>query len=556
MGNLIKKSKKDQALNRSCNQKIIESTTLDNLTYDLCQILFEYLSFQDLLNLRLVSTKVRENVKRFRILESCLNYTGKKEIKLFWYSINKLIDHRFIFNEPIILNGAYFDVQCLMRLKVVIDEKNAAILDRIKELQKLDQLEIELRLKKLPKSTLFVLPSLKVLAIKSNQILELNFIEIKDCLVFFCPELRAVKIDCDLLDSIKFSEPKVIKHLESDKFDAKLFQFKRLESIGIHSFAFTKDILLPFYDLNAIFINYQSVRITNSLDKLINLTKLKELLDFKCIARNQDLKIYYNSVLIDRNVLNNFSIENELAFYMRNYQLLSNDLIDFNHINYSKLMSLIENDLPADFFKKFINIQCIEINGQVANQKKLIKFIRQCANLCELKLNNSSLVQSFYKQLPLISSLIKLVIQEKKIGLNYEFFSKTRYLKLFAITNDRNSPFINLVNNQLLSTESLEEFHSFKINQIRLSIRELEKLYNIFSSDGFYLWKMSYNYNELISFICIEIDDYEELIKFFFYLKQQLSLRKNQIIKTSNGFIVNLQQLCKSFRNLNAHATV
>lgn len=79
-----------------------------------------------------------------------------------------------------------------------------------------------------------------------------------------------------------------------------------------------------------------------------------------------------------------------------NYNLLHNNISLNDAFDYNELMSLVNNVLPSDFFKKYCNIQIVIVSGKVTDQYHLVEFLKSSDYLRELRFENSLLDQSFY----------------------------------------------------------------------------------------------------------------------------------------------------------------
>ena len=152
-----------------------------------------------------------------------------------------------------------------------------------------------------------------------------------------------------------------------------------------------------------------------------NLNLIHELKENPLI-NSRNLKIYMTGLLVvDGRLIKEYDYEqNQLFCLMNNYANTADSLYFYHTLDYNELMKLVNNRLPATFFKKFHNIYKIQIYGRVENQAYLIQFIKECANLHILVINNSHLNQKFFEELPGSCSLRVLSIWQE-IELNFEF---------------------------------------------------------------------------------------------------------------------------------------
>ena len=79
-------------------------------------------------------------------------------------------------------------------------------------------------------------------------------------------------------------------------------------------------------------------------------------------------------------------------------------------------MRLANSNLPSNFFNKFNSILCIHIVNKIKDQDNLIKFIKECLSLSELKFKNSQSNQKFFEELPCICSLNNISRIDKRLN--------------------------------------------------------------------------------------------------------------------------------------------
>ena len=68
--------------------------------------------------------------------------------------------------------------------------------------------------------------------------------------------------------------------------------------------------------------------------------------------------------------------------------------------DYFNLIEFFNGEIDRDSFKKFICIHAVEVVKPVDYKRKFTEFIKQCKKLKILILNNTSLDQAFYGELP------------------------------------------------------------------------------------------------------------------------------------------------------------
>ena len=97
--------------------------------------------------------------------------------------------------------------------------------------------------------------------------------------------------------------------------------------------------------------------------------------------------------------------------------------------------------LPSDFFELNSKVASIEVTKRIGNEIDFTKLVKNCKNLRKLVVTNSQLTQSFFDELPAISLLSFLTLEETT-ELNMHFLSRMNHL-------------IDCQTNQSLSTKVL-----------------------------------------------------------------------------------------------------
>ena len=168
---------------------------------------------------------------------------------------------------------------------------------------------------------------------------------------------------------------------------------------------------------------------------------------------------------------------------MNNYSKLSNGIDWVKSCNYSNLISYsnqIANNIDG-FFKKYNNLNEINVINKIQDKNHLIKFILKCSNLYHLNLKNSQLTQDFFNELPAISSLLQLSINEdEKIELNFDFLRRMMNLEYFNCNQE-----IKLSNRELDLDELVyPRVIHFRINKQTIIANKLN-MYGFSNVKGF-----------------------------------------------------------------------
>ena len=432
---------------------------LNNLPFELYETILEYLDLNELLNVRLLNRRFKLVVSEFRIKELIFRDLKKRlcvQHKDNWFHLNKPQNcHAIIDISRIkLLSSSIFKIQNLKRLFISELGINGTInLDNVNEFKQLEHLEFSFYLNKIniDKNRKLSLSNLKSFSFSFIRISDdLKNEDINSIIEFDTPSLEAIRLSkgSDLV-YFKFNNPSTIKYLSLTFYDEDTKIFKNVEYLCVLVEITISSNFLSKYP------NLKEIRIHEFRDDK------NSLIDN---MQKKDLKIYFKDVqILNAEDLND--CEYELDFQMANYARLDYNLQYDSILNYSNLMNLT-NKIPVDFFKKFTNINAISIDNRVENEDNLIEFIKNCQNLFDLCLKNSELSQNFYDQLASISSLGKLIINEKEdLNINFEFINKMYYLFEFK-TNQQ----LDLKENYALNYLIYLKFIEFQISKNQIKV--------------------------------------------------------------------------------------
>lgn len=282
------------------------------------------------------------------------------------------------------------------------------------------------------------------------------------------------RLGCDFV-ALNFSHAESVQFLSVlDHFLSQTYitQFKNVEHLRLE--------FPPDTKLNPSYNKFLGYNFTFSLDSyLAKFPKLKQLhattehcyVERKifvqlvdqlssALKKRPDLKIYCMDIELscDPNLINQFKrcskayaskmreedvstlyimSGEKLSLQLNYYSRLSDNIRETRWIDYNELMDLIRTvgqrpmledkstseanlALPADFFDRFRNIQTIHVTNQIENSYHFALFVKNCKRLLYLSLSNSQLGQAFFDELPSISSLIMLKVEETS-NLNMNF---------------------------------------------------------------------------------------------------------------------------------------
>lgn len=257
------------------------------------------------------------------------------------------------------------------------------------------------------------LPKLKALLI------EFYFQIDESVLLIDTPDLHSLSIyhynRLDMIDNhIRFKYPLTIKYVQFNNCYDNIVVFSNLER-------------LDFY------FEPSESRWINDIQKLEKLNKLRIVKKIRNSRLNDLIKskrdaveiFFYGVRIKDVSKFNEMTQDNPLKFQIDNYGELDDDLDFVWDFNYSDLISLLPaTGQPSDLFRKYNNIQYIEVNSMVKDGDRLLGFIKECYSLFRFKIKGALLCQEFYDKLPDVSALSYLQIFEKGVHLNFGFIMR------------------------------------------------------------------------------------------------------------------------------------
>ena len=218
-----------------------------------------------------------------------------------------------------------------------------------------------------------------------------------------------------------------LKRLITDKHD----DFERI----LHELPHLQEIRFD-KDVETLTAEFESDDLTGQLKEL-----LRGFLRLKRNLKQKHLEVYFSGLhvtneSIERIDLNERPDQPEISnehFYMKNYENLQERIGFVNEVNYTRLMSLVD-ELPADYLDKFANLYTVTVDGAIRNEDHLLNFLKRLVNFDFLRLKNvSNLSQTFMDRLPAAcANLWNLELSDSQ-GLELDFDFVRRFKKLALI---------------------------------------------------------------------------------------------------------------------------
>ena len=396
---------------------------MDQLPFELYPQILRHLDFYDLFRARAVCRRLNLAVKDFKIRELLVLWSGvKSPSKGNWRHTQQPYDFTYSIRSRdwsqfgSILNFRFLKkVSCMWPLQILNELKNLELLE-----MHIGNWFIKTDL--LKKLTL---PELKAIDFQvSDFFFTTNH---KYELELETPKLKEVTLDVTHFDSIKFNYPLAVTQLRTYSYDARMAIFKNLELFEFR-FDLNPDFLVNFPKLSVL-----------KISTIMDVSYLPEFIQ-KCNESSiANLRIYYLGIEMlvgddqdseKLDILKRMPYEiNRMPFYLKAYESLDDNLPDCPEVVYGDLLKAMPK-IPADFFRKFSNINSIKVSVKIEDPDRLLEFIGGCRNLTELTLTNTGLNQDFYNRLN--SSLFTLkVLKDSDLRLDFSFLARMRLLHSF-----------------------------------------------------------------------------------------------------------------------------
>ena len=481
-----------------------QQITMDRLwplPYEMHLEIFRKLSLKDILNCKLVSKSwyqfVSYNLKVSRLIVSS-RQSGRLD------AVPEVDEV-----EPALFY-AQFDSRILMNLrylKISLDDKRCAFeLAKLNRFQQLIELEID--------CSLTGTQSLTLPLLKRFSLLQYNFF----CtLSIEAPRLASFRYH-GKCDRLYLRYPETVVELYTDLYGKQLEPFRNVEHLEGSS------VGVLYTDTLTILANLKRLHFSNRFESIYESSEfglerygqVKHLLDQllqqrRALGKHQ-LRIFFVGIeLVDGKEIDEYGFEskNEEHFYLKNQQLLADNLAFVFKVNYTRLLEA--GQVPSDYFARFSGLRSVETDGRIVDQEHFFNFLKQLNRQLEvLNLKNAGLEQAtFYDRLPKIcGSLTNFLIKEtEKRQLNYGFLSQLAELHLLHVHQTLGLP----------ATRSL--LNSFKTLK-HLSSLELRLHRTVFN-----IWK-KYSDNEKYDVTCNDQKtwnlSFEQLVDYF----EQLGTRR------------------------------
>ena len=273
----------------------------------------------------------------------------------------------------------------------------------------------------------------QVLSPPNLRIIKFEFLD-RSSFLFKTPKLEVLSLPN--LKSTSFHQPETLRHLVIGIYGKAIKSFINLEVLVLDSIStLDRNVLAVFRKLKQLYLYPELLGLRGGAYAQFK-DKINYIFNQKIILKRNDFAIYWLNVRLE-NLAKfeeyDFNQSNELQFQISNYDLLNGDLARFHEIDYTVLMNSI-NQIPDDFFSKFIQIESVRVASKINDPNQFLVFLKNLQYLYSLDLMNTSLGSSFYNNLPAIldCQLSDLLIHETdNLKLNFKFILKLKFLVRF-----------------------------------------------------------------------------------------------------------------------------
>lgn len=311
-----------------------------------------------------------------------------------------------------------------------------------------------------------------------------------------CPSLRTLRCEDDeFLYLMKMKHPESVVELKTKHSESNLAQFTNLQRLITNDHEHFEGILqeLPGLreirfdgEIESLISEFESTDLTGQLKEL-----LRGFLSVKRSLKRKHLEVYFGGLhvtdeSIERIDLNERPDEPEISnehFYMKNYEHLQERIGFVNEVNYTRLMSLVD-EVPADYLHKFPGIYSVTVDGAIRNEDHLLGFLRRLDDFDYLRLKNvSNLSQAFAERLPeACANLWNFELSDSlDLELDYSFVRRFQKLAFITLQQELSLRSAKSIINVFSESSWLQDALNFRCKGVFYRIeRPIDGLYHLY----------------------------------------------------------------------------
>lgn len=204
----------------------------------------------------------------------------------------------------------------------------------------------------------------------------------------FCPRITLLDINYpEFIESFMFLDifESLTRSVEINRPNPTLFKSLRVVYV-----TFNKSVLFFCEELE----NLEEIHFVLIWDEERPL--LNELGPRITALKRKNVKIYFLLDSLEAEIQNYHKLPERVRMASVDYGCLIRSLDNLG----SNEIELNEWRLPVDFFKKFMNIQVVQVKSEVQDEKRFLWFLSNCTRLTELDFRREFLTQSLLDKLP------------------------------------------------------------------------------------------------------------------------------------------------------------
>lgn len=411
----------------------------DTLPIELKIYIFKnYFNLKDLMIMRCVSKQWKElsedksvKITELVIAESVEYVMGS------WFYDDKVINFKDAIKYSLFrsMNSTFNFEQNLRRLNICFGAESNLNLFLINKMISLEQLDLNIQCK-LNAFHELRLDNLKILYLKySATKADIDGEPIVYKISLYTPHLIVLK--AIELSSIKLCHLSALRHLEIEYYHYDLDVDLKCDNLEIFHLLIDKsslgNLLTRFPNLKKLVCNLDSLDRFDEMDEFVIVEDLKDVLKEKARLNKNDLKIYFEGVEIENEskISEYFNCNHDHFSFVIKYYDKSDDKIPFIYsVMYERLMTLVDNRLPKNFFNKFLKIEHVHLSGKLEDSDHFIFFLSNLSLLRILGFYNTSLDQDLFDKVAnTCKSIGNLMIMGNSIPLNFDFILKFKNLR-------------------------------------------------------------------------------------------------------------------------------
>lgn len=422
-------------------------------------IILNHLSVRDKLSGRLISKKfksiVDSHVKVYRL--TALGPNSTQFSKNWFYTNLPNDEHDLIFIRMDFLHSRLNEqrIFCRLRSLFISFEDSDQELDFARGLNHLKQLnQLNIHSTKLKESATLSLSQLEILSLES----------VSGAIRLDTPKLFAFKSD-QKLNNLQFIHPQTIRYLFLNH-DNGVEQFVNLEVLLSSNYSFFRPELLRKLTKLKELQAFREATGDGEYDDLIVFDRVYRekqrlgLTDLKMVVSGLPYEYYQNA----------FHHEDEGYLILENYANTVEVLPFVKRLDYSDLLQVFVNGLPASLPFKLPNIQEVSCLDAVTELDDFFHFLKNCKSLNSLTFDCRSFTdQRHYDRLPDVCkklSFLNLIITDKSVSVNFEFILRFRFLCGLVLKRELTYELIELLFTKLRTFKLLNFIYKGRISGV------------------------------------------------------------------------------------------